>query len=57
MKYRIDTLHKHGKPVYMISQSINEDGSLTKNMFLGKVFRTRIEAIHAAMDKEKEATK
>lgn len=54
MKYRIDILHKHGKPVYMVSKYLNEDGSFTINMFPGKTFKTKIEAIHAAV-KEKEA--
>lgn len=44
LQYRIDTLHKKTKPVYIISEYLNEDGSLTKNMFPGKLFDTKEEA-------------
>ena len=49
MKYRIDTLHRRsGKEVYMVSQFLNESGTLTQNAFPGKFFKTKEEAINAA---------
>lgn len=50
MKYRIDTLHKRGREVYMISKYLNTDGTLTINLFPGKTFRTPEEATKAAED-------
>ena len=48
MNYRIDTLHKRGKEVYMVSRFLNVDGTITRNMFPGKVFPTREAAKEAA---------
>lgn len=51
-KFRIDTLHKKGgKEVYMVSVFLNEYGTLTQNLFPGKVFPTYEDARVAAMDK------
>ncbi len=49
--FRIDTLHKRGgKEVYMVSVFLNESGTLTQNLFPGKVFPDREAARVAAMD-------
>ena len=48
MNYRIDILHKRSKEVYMVSKFLTPDGSWTINLFPGKVFRTKEEAITAA---------
>lgn len=48
MNYRIDILHKKNKEVYMVSKFLNHDGTITQNLFPGKVFNTRDEAIAAA---------
>ena len=56
MKYRIDTLHKcGGREVFMVSKYLNNDGTLTINLFPGKTFRTKDEAI-AAAENYKEVT-
>ena len=36
MKYRIETLHKRSHEVYMIAKYLNNDGTLTINLFPGK---------------------
>ena len=49
--FRIDTLHKRGgKEVYMVSVFLNESGTLTQNLFPGKVFPEFEEAREAAMN-------
>ena len=55
MKYRIETLHKRSHEVYMIAKYLNNDGTLTINLFPGKTFRTKEEAIEAA-ENYKEVT-
>lgn len=48
MNYRIDILHKKNKEVYMVSKFLNQDGTITINLFPGKVFNTKDAAIEAA---------
>ena len=52
MKYRIDTLHrKNGKEVYMMSELLNESGTMSRPLIPGKVFPTKEAAEQAAKER------